>query len=106
MERKDLIMQEEPQRPEVPEAKLAEVVDEGATLIQMMETRGWKLIFSKFIEPRKSLTRILAVTTNNERNEACGAVKELTELMNFINGRIENGQKANVQLETIRKGRK
>ena len=105
MDRKDLIMQAEVKKSDMTEPKLVEQVDEGATLIQMMETRGWKLLYSKFIEPRNSLTRILVATTNNDRNEACGGVKELTELMSFINGRIKKGQEAHEQLEALRKGR-
>lgn len=109
MDRKDLLMQEEiPLKPEVQmsESKLAELADEAAILIQMTDTRGWKLLYSKFIEPRSSKDRLLTVRSGPERDEVWGAVGELTNLMKWIEGRINQGQKAMDQLETLRKQRR
>lgn len=105
MDRKDLIMQEEtPPKPEilVSESKLAELSDEAVALIQMMDTRGWKLLHDKFIEPRSSRNRLLSAKTRLERDEVWSAVNELAELMSWIKGRIDQGQKAIKTLETLK----
>ena len=110
MERKDLLMQEadlpKRQEPVQSEAKLSEVVDEAVCYLKIIEDRGWKKLYEKFIEPRSSLRRILAQPAGRPRDEATAAVAELVELMNYIKGRIDEGKKANEQLETLRKARR
>ena len=109
MERKDLLLAEG--QPTVPkmlqsEAKLSETVDEAASYINMMESRGWKQLIKNFIDPRASLSRILTQPGGRARDEATAAVAELTELMRYISGKIAEGQKANEQLEALRKQRR
>jgi hypothetical protein len=105
MERKDLLMQEAPpKRPVIlEEGKLAGVVDEAAALAAMKETRGWRILQRKFIEPRITIERIFSARGPFKRAEAIAAVRELDLLIKFVNGQIEEGQKANEQLETLRK---
>jgi hypothetical protein len=110
MERKDMLVgkADVPQRqvPVESEQKLSESVDEGASYLNMMESRGWKLLVKNFINPRSSLNRILAQPGGRSRDEATSAVAELVELMKYINGRITDGQKDHEKLEAIRKQRR
>ena len=108
MDRKDMLLADAPERPkpQQSEQKLADSVDEGASYLGMLETRGWKLLVKNFIEPRSSLNRILAQSRGRERDAATEAVAELTELMKYIDGRIKDGRKANEDLEAIRKNRR
>lgn len=108
MERKDMLLTEVPERPkpQQTEHKLAEAVDEGASYLNLLDSRGWKLLVKNFIEPRSSLSRILALPRGRERDAATEAVAELAELMKYINGRITDGRKANDELEAIRKARR
>jgi hypothetical protein len=109
MERKDLLIAEaETPRPQIPqsEEKLSEVVEEAACLLQLVEGRGWKMLVTKWIEPRSSLSRILSQPGGRQRDEAVAAVAELTELKKYIDGRIEEGKKAARKLETLNKQRR
>lgn len=106
MDRKDLLLhsQNVPKREEfVNEQKLSELVDEAAALAAMCETRGWKILHKKFIEPRTSIERIFSARGPFRRAEEIAAVKELDLLMKFVMGNIEDGQKANIKLDAIRK---
>jgi hypothetical protein len=85
--------------------KLTEEVDEATALSLLKESRGWQIVLNRFIEPRLSRDRILQAKTSQERAEVWGAVGELDELVKFIEGRIKDGQKANEQLEAIKKRR-
>lgn len=109
IERKDMLLAaDSPERPKPAqsETKLAETLDEGASYLQLIDTRGWKLLVKNYIEPRSSLNRILAQPGGRQRDEAIAAVAELEELKKYINGRIADGKKANDELETIRKQRR
>jgi hypothetical protein len=105
MDRKEMLMRETlPKRPEVlDEAKLSSVVDEAAALAAMCETRGWKILHKKFIEPRTSIERIFNARGPFRRAEEIAAVKELDLLMKYIMGNIEDGQKANTKLDALKK---
>jgi hypothetical protein len=105
MERRDLILQEDlPKRPEIlDEGKLVSLVDEAAALAAMKETRGFKILYTKFIEPRTTKERIFSARGPFRRAEEVAAVKELDLLMKFIDGSIEKGQEANTKLEALRK---
>lgn len=103
MERRDMLLAEIPKRPEIiNESKLTSSVDEAAALQAMCETRGWKILYKKFIEPRLSLDRLLRTQGPFRRAEDVGAVRELDLLMRFVNGLIEDGQEANKKLEALR----
>jgi hypothetical protein len=106
MDRKSLLLQEDLKRPVMPQdpKKLEVEADEGLALRMMSDTRGWKLLLEKFIKPRSSVNRILQAKTALDRNEACGAVEELTELMNFVDRHIKDGQTAYEQREAMKKG--
>jgi len=109
MDRKEMLLGEDPvsgAKPTQSEPKLAEIVDEGASYLNMIDGRGWKLLIKNFIEPRSSLSRILAAQPGRSRDEATSAVGELVELMKYVNGRIADGRKANESLEAIRKQRR
>lgn len=85
------------------EKKLSNMADEAAALAAMKETRGFKILYQKFIEPRTSLERIYAAQGADQQVGTIAAVHELDLLMKFINGSITDGQKANEELETLRK---
>lgn len=105
MDRKDLLLRsvEIPKRLELlDESKLRIEVDEAAALTALKEMRGWKLLYSKFIEPRKSIERIFTAKGPFKRAEAIAAVQELDLLIRFVEGHIEDGMKANEKLESIR----
>lgn len=110
MERKEMLLKEAevPQRPEPEqsEQKLSEIVDEAVSYIQMQESRGWKKLVEKFLEPRSSLNRIISQPGGRSRDEATAAVAELVELTNYIKGRIKEGEKANEALERLKKHRR
>lgn len=109
LDRRDLITREDiPSRPEVivPEANLAEAADKGSAYVIMTETRGFKKLMEEFVNPRLSLRRILDTPAGASRNEICGELKALDDLLKHISGVIEEGQKASKQLETLRKNRK
>lgn len=105
MDRRDFVLREDlPKRPEVVnEDKLAKDVDEAAALAAMKETRGFKILYKKFIEPRIALDRIFSARGPFRRAEAVAAVRELDWLMKFIDGSITDGEKANEKLEALRK---
>ena len=105
LSRKDMLLKEGlPKRPElVDEAKLSSVVDEAAALAAMCETRGFKILYKKFIEPRTSIERIFSARGPFRRAEEIAAVKELDLLMKFVNGLIDDGQKAVTKLDVLRK---
>ena len=106
MQRKDLLMEvETPERPVLAqsEKKLSDVVDEAASYLNLLETRGWKLLMKAYIDPRSSIERILSQPGGRSRDEATAAVAELIELMKYINTKIGEGQKANEQLEILRR---
>lgn len=109
LERRDLVTREDiPTRPEatIPESNLAEMADKGSAYIIMQETRGFKKLMEEFINPRLSIRRILDAPAGAVRNEVCGELKALDDLLKYISGMIEEGQKAAKQLESLRKNRK
>jgi hypothetical protein len=107
--RKEILMEAE--APKVTQYDLSRVpkltadVDEATALSLMKESRGWKVVLNKFIEPRISRDRMLQAHTAQERAEVWGAVGELDELVKFVNGHIKEGQKANEELEALKKRR-
>lgn len=106
MDRKDLLLNsvEIPKRNElINESKLSQSVDEASALAVLIESRGWKFLYSKFIEPRSSKERIFLARGQFRRAEEIAAVKELDLLMRFVNGLIEDGTKANEKLESLKK---
>ncbi len=105
MNRRDLLMKGEvPERPEVnSEPKLSDLVDKAAAFAAMCESRGWKMLYRDFIEPRISLDRIFRAKGPFKRAEEIASVRELDLLMRTIKGIIEDGQKANEKLEQLRK---
>lgn len=109
MDRKTLLIQADLERPKMPKdpKKLEDEASEGLALKQMTESRGWKLVLEKFIIPRNSTKRFLSTKTTKERDEAFGALAELNELLNFVNGHIKDGEDSWKELEAIkRNGRK
>ena len=109
MERKDLLLKgDTPERqvPQQSEEKLSELIDEGASYLNLIDSRGWKLLVKNFIDPRSSINRILATPGGRSRDEATMGVAELIELMKYISGKIDEGKKANTQLETLRNQRR
>ena len=109
MDRKDLLMKGDVPGRQVPqqsEQKLSELIDEGASYLNLLETRGWKLLVKNFLDPKSSLSRILAQPGGRARDEATAAVAELVELTKYINGKIDEGKKANTQLESLRNQRR
>jgi len=107
MDRRDFLLREDlPKRPEVlDEGKLASLADEAAALAAMKETRGFKILYKKFIEPRMSLDRIFSSRGPLSQAKAVAAVKELDLLMHFVDGSITDGQEANNKLEALRKSK-
>ena len=109
LDRRDLITREDiPSRPEIvaPESNLMENADKGSAYVIMTETRGWKKLVEEFINPRLSIRRVLDAPAGAIRNEVCGELKSLDELLKYVSGAIEEGQKAAKQLELLRKNRK
>ena len=110
MDRKSLLIQEDLGRPKVPKdpKTLENEASEGMALRMMIESRGWKVLLEKFINPRNSLQRFLQTKTIQERHEVHGALSELSALMSFINRHINDGKDSFEELETIKKnnGRK
>ena len=109
LDRRDLIAREDiPSRPEiiVPESNLAEMADKGSAYVIMQETRGFKRLVEEFINPRLSIRRVLDAPAGAVRNEVCGELKALDDLLKHISGIVEEGLKASKQLETLRKNRK
>ena len=106
-DRRDLLLKEPlPERPKViNEAKLLEDVDKAAAFQAMCETRGFKKLLEEFIKPRSSIDRLLQRLGPNRHAEERGAVRELVLLMNYIDGKITDGQKANSELEVLRKNK-
>jgi len=109
MDRKEMLIQADSERPKVlrDPKKLELEASEGMALRAMSETRGWKILLEKFINQRNSLRRFLQTKTTKERDEVHGALTELDELLNFVNGHIRDGQSSWEELEAIkRNGRK
>jgi hypothetical protein len=103
-DRKDLLLQgETPEKPvfQRDESSLAEFTDKGTAYSILKESRGWKMLLNEFITPRKSLDRFLKTKTGQERHEVWGALKELDELISFIEGRIKEGNDAAKQLKAL-----
>lgn len=106
MDRKDMLLAEaggfRPPQPKRDVQTLTEVRDEGASYLELVETRGWKLLLKKFLEPRSSVNRILSQPGGRSRDEATAAVAELVELKNYVEGRIKEGLKAHEELKALK----
>lgn len=105
LDRKDLVLREDvPKRPRVVnEVQLLKDVDEAAALAALVGTRGWKILLDNFIAPRMSIERLLRRQGPFRQAEERGSVRTLKELIEFVEGRITEGQKSNDDLEALRK---
>jgi hypothetical protein len=91
VDRKDLLMNEvdKPSR-KLDIETLSKNVNEGSALLNMKETFGWKLLYEKFIEPRVNQNRYL-MASKDDLIETRAAMRELNEMLSFIDNRIKEG---------------
>ncbi len=115
MSRRDLVTDVEGKIRVNPE-KLAKVVNDANSLINLKNSLGWKILMEDFIQPRMQLGRVLSapmdkfqtvVVTEKEVRvpqvsetlpEARAAVKELSEFLSFVERKINDGLEANKKL--------
>ena len=98
MDRKELLMAGEtkPVR-EVDPKVLAKDVEVGTALLGMRETYGWKLLYETYIKSRVDQNRFLTASPE-DLADTRAAMKELSDMLNFINSSIEKGTKAYLKL--------
>lgn len=91
--RAELLMAEKPKQVDGT-VKLRKQADEMYALKATLETRGWKTIIGEYLRTRLTLERFLQTKDAQSRHEVYGALKELQEFVNFIEGKIQDGEKA------------
>jgi hypothetical protein len=94
MNRKQLI-DEDFKRPDVPidSDRLNREVDIGVALAHMADTRGWKLLIESYIAPKLDPNRFLTAP-KEDLGEVRAAIKELSDLINYVDNQIKSGVKA------------
>jgi len=103
MDRIDLVMAENPVKTDG-SAKLRNSADLMYAIKVTLDSRGWKTIIAPYLENRLNLDRFLQTKNTQERHEIHGALSELQDFINFLNRKIEDGEKA--VLELSKKGNK
>lgn len=93
-DRKTMLAEEQPTRPVVEtHEKLQERADEAGMYMSLISNLGWKKLVKDYIDPRTSMNRLMLATADNLADERAG-VKELVNLLNFINDKIKEGTRA------------
>lgn len=95
MERRDMIVNEteSTELTEEQVSKLREVATIGGSYLALVNCPGWKDLLDKFINRRISQERYL-MAKSTELSDTRAAQKELFDLLQFVNKRIEDGQKS------------
>lgn len=91
--RRDLLLEAEHNKPPEDKNKLASIIDEGMTLQNLIDSRGWKLLYDKYIRPNTLEDKWLDApreTAEDIRIE----VRVLRRLLQFIDKRIEAAKEA------------
>lgn len=104
VERRDMIMNdsEKAELTAEQESKLREVATIGGSYLALVNSPGWKDLLNKFINQRISQERYLTAKSE-ELSDIRSAQKELFDLIQFVNKRVEDGQKAFEKLHKIEK---
>jgi hypothetical protein len=89
MDRRELLELDKPERP-LDDKRLNKSIDEGVALAHMLDTRGWKLLYTTYIEPRLSMDAFLNAP-QEKLHEVQVTMKTLKDLVNFIENRIKDG---------------
>lgn len=92
MERRDLLLEEKTKKP-IDRDKLARDLDEGMALVNMMETRGWKILFEGFIKPNTEESKFLEAP-REELADIRAEMRALKKLLKFIDTRVEKANDA------------
>lgn len=99
-DRKELLMEEPPKRPVVEtQHKLQEQADEAGIYMSLTSSLGWKKLMKDYIDPRTNMNRLMFAPADKLGDERAG-VKELVNLLNFINDKIKEGTRAFDKLKT------
>ena len=95
VERRDMILNDtEPTALTVEqESKLRKVAEDGGSYLAMINSPGWKDLLDQFINRRISQERYL-MAKSEELADTRAAQRELFDLLQFVNKRVEDGQKS------------
>jgi len=90
----ELLNSEPPTRPVIAtKDKLQEQADEAGIYMSLTSNLGWKKLMRDYIEPRTSMNRLMFASADQLGDERAG-VKELVNLLNFINDKVKEGTRA------------
>ena len=101
MDRKELLLEssEKKELTSEEELKLRKAAEVGAMYLAMKDSPGWKDLMEKYLSRQISQERYLEASAENLA-DIRAAQKSLFDLLNFINKRIDDGEKA---FKTLRK---
>jgi hypothetical protein len=97
----ELLKTEPPTRPTPVESreKLQERADEAGMYMNLTSNLGWKRLMRDYIVPRSSMDRLMVAPADKLADERAG-VKELVNLLNFINEKVKDGTRAFEKLKS------
>ncbi len=100
MERRDMILNDtkSAELTAEQESKLRKAVEIGGLYLALVNSPGWKDLLNQFINQRISQERYLTAKSE-ELADTRAAQKELFDLLQFVNKRVEDGQKAFEKLQ-------
>jgi hypothetical protein len=75
------------------ESKLRKAEQDGGSYLAMVNSPGWKDLLDKFINRRISQERYLTAKSE-DLADTRAAQKELFDLLQFVNKRVEDGKKS------------
>lgn len=95
MDRKDLLMNDTKsvELTTEQESKLRKSCDDGGMYLALVSSSGWKHLMENFINRRISQERYLMAKAE-ELTDIRAAQREIFDLLNFVNKKIEEGEKA------------
>ncbi len=91
LSRKDLLVSETKAPPSITDREDT-ILEEGMAFAQMRGTYGWKLLVERYIAPKVAKNRFFTAKTE-ELAEIRSAMKELQDLVDLIDRRVEEATK-------------
>ena len=100
MNRRDLLLEESPEAdiPVEEEHKLRKSVEEGSMYLALISTPGWKHLMKNWVDKHLATERFFTAP-KEELSEVRAAQKELSDLLRYVAGQVEAGQRAFERLQ-------
>ncbi len=91
LSRRDLLIEEKEKRP-IDKVKADSVINEGGALQNMLDTFGWKLLYTEFILPNVEESRFLE-SPREDLEDIRAEIRVLKRLLKFIEIRVNAANK-------------